>query len=230
MKHLFTFFILMPGLFLGKLCAQNTPLYKIRSADTFVEKWVIKFAPYSLADIDGTVQGAVEYVINPSFSIQQELGYGRFAFWAVDNQPRIPRTVFRARTELRWYLSRYEQNPEGFYLALEAFYKYVSMARDEEVNMGSYFQKLEYQRIKNVVGGHFKVGWQVRLSDRWLIDLYTGVGVRAIYIDTPGRPASIWSTRRLFGERPPGTYVLPSLAMGLKVGYILYGKRKAGNP
>jgi hypothetical protein len=80
---------------------------------------------------------------------------------------------------------------------------------------------------KDVVALHVKGGVQWRLSERFLIDFYTGIGRRLqLVTDVEGRldgrkMYSFWS----FNSSEPGRYARISMSLGFKVGYLIYWKR-----
>ncbi|MCU0352548.1 MAG: hypothetical protein MUD08_02225 [Cytophagales bacterium] len=219
---------------------KDSVFYSPRELDYSNCRWVVKWAPFSLIDFDRTVQFAAEYVITPTLSVQQELGYGYFRDFfrtqttttdpngntRTQNLPRYRESVFRSRTELRLYfISRYAKNPRGAYMAFEVFYKYANQPQEREVNMGSFFQVATYARIKNVYGGHLKIGGQVSLSPRVLLDMYFGIGVRTINLRLSDWPATAAFPDESLFDREPGIYSVPSAAGGFKIGYLLQKPR-----
>lgn len=219
--------VLLPFVACGQQAAPPTP----QTENPFRPVWAVKFAPLSLIDLDPTVQVAAEYFFRPRLSVQQETGFLRISNW-INIDEKYPRNVFRSRTELRLYISRRKAKPWGTYLALEGFYKHVSQPREGEIDRGSYFETANYRYVKNVTGGHLKIGVQTSLddADRWLFDAYMGLGLRSIRLkavgedfliqNLPDSPLDIISI-----EDGRSRYTMPSAAFGFKLGYVL-GSRK----
>ncbi len=201
------------------------------SPESVVEKlpprWAIKLAPLSILDfVDPTIQVGVEYLITPSLGIQQEVGFMRVKNWFnSNNTEEHPRNILRLRTELRYYSSLDRKTP---YIALEGFYKHVSQQREQEIDQGNYWEKVSYTQIRNVLGFHFKIGWQFSLNhnERLIMDVYTGIGMRRIVAHTTNRekvPPALLSSDSFIDLQISGnkTYTLPSIALGFKIGYWL---------
>lgn len=206
----------------------NVPV-KAQPENTFRPAWIVKFAPLALTDLDPTLQGGVEYCFRPNMSVQQEIGFLKISNW-INIDEKYPRSVFRSRSEVRLYISQRKAAPLGTYLALEVLYKNISQPRESEMNRGSYFELTKYRYVKNVLGGHFKIGVQTTIGggDRWLFDAYIGLGLRGVRLKAIGENASI---EALDLDRNPldvisiGSrrthYTVPSGTFGFKIGYLL---------
>jgi hypothetical protein len=133
------------------------------------------------------------------------------------------------------YLSNYKPRPTGIYTAFELLYKRVNF--NQEANVGreceegrcNYFEIVRYKVLRNVVGYHLKIGGQALIEKRVVLDFYTGLGFRNIYVKTPGR--GIVESRGWWGEEEgyitiypnsQGNYRLISGNLGFKVGYLIY--------
>ena len=225
-NHLFAF-ALVAVLFPSVASGQDVAPLKARAEKPFRPVWVIKFAPLAMIDIDPTVQGAAEYFFRPRVSVQQEIGFMRIANW-INIDEKYPRNIFRSRTEIRLYLSNRKVAPWGAYLALEGFYKHLSQPREGEINRGSYRQIANYRYIKNVAGGHLKLGAQTNIgdSDRWLFDAYMGLGLRSIKLKAVGEDFLIENLPDspldlLNIEDGRSHYTMPSVAFGFRLGYVI---------
>jgi hypothetical protein len=200
-------------------------------------RWIVKFAPFFLADPEPTVQLGVEYVLNTRWSWQVEAGYGAFRFnemYYNERRMRGPFATWRARLEARHYFERptsrhYRPAPYGSYFGWELFYKQVDMPLQLEVDRGAYFEALAYDARRWVGGFHFKIGGQERLGKHWVIDGYSGLGWRYIRVEAPGQPDLLNRGQAFdFEDREPTwpfitpmIAVLPSFTMNVKIGFIL---------
>ncbi len=198
--------------------------------------YIIKWAPFSILDIDPTIQFGLEYLLKGNWSLQQELGYGHFnhSNYTIDGDNLWNKEVWRSRSEVRLYLGHYKRKPVGFYTASELLYKRVNfnqeatLGRECEDGMCSYFERVRYKVLRDVAGYHIKIGGQGLIEKRVAVDFYTGLGFRNIIVKTPGSGADgewrdgeplmdIYPTRR-------GNYRLISMNLGFKVGYLIYRK------
>lgn len=233
MRHHLLAFALVAVLFPSVASGQDVAPLKARAENPFRPVWVVKFAPLSLTDIDPTVQGAAEYFFRSRMSVQQEIGFMRIANW-INIDEKYPRNIFRSRTEIRLYLSNRKVAPWGVYLAVEGFYKHMSQQRESEISRGSYFEIASYRYVKNVTGGHLKVGVQTDIGDgdRWLFDAYMGLGLRSIRLKAVGEDVVIENLPDspldlLNIEDGRSHYTMPSVAFGFKLGYVIgAGKEK----
>ncbi len=183
------------------------------------EQWVFKFSPLVALDPEPSLMFGAEYVFHPRWSFQQELGYGYYDIWQINNDriDQPPKSVIRLRSEMRRYFNIRRTNPRGGYLALDVFYKRAGHRREMETNQGNFFQFVEVRQIKNVTGMHLKTGFQ--FGEKLLVDIFVGVGFRVVFIRTPGRPADVDLNRFLQAWSGNfGDFIAPSITMGLKLG------------
>ncbi len=197
-------------------------------------KYIIKFAPLSLMDIDPTVQFGLEYLAGDKWGLQQELGYGHFNFSAFspNGDDMQQKEVWRSRTEARLYLDNYRPRPRGAYLAFEVLYKRVNYIEDVEIGRDcengdcAYEELVQNKVLKDVWGFHFKVGGQTVIGKRIALDFYVGVGGRSVHVQATNKELeAIWKEdHQIMVGNPsrPGTYGLFSANLGFKVGYLLF--------
>ncbi|WP_460636286.1 hypothetical protein [Larkinella harenae] len=210
-------------------------------------RWVIKFAPLALFDVDNTIQAGAEMLLGTHrrHSLQGELGYG----WQALNMYAYRRSdfdnfeVWRGRFEWRRYSGRYRASrqphfatpPIGRYFAVETFYKQVSavtttaIGRECADGTCAYFERGTYPVSRTVWGIHAKFGRQFVLSmpgkNRLLLDVFWGLGFRYLTPYRFRRPPNediIRFTDFTIGRltvREEG--VRPSGTVGLKLGYVL---------
>jgi hypothetical protein len=195
--------------------------------------YVIKWAPFSALDIDPTIQFGLEYLMKGNWSLQQELGYGHYnhSNANINGNALWNKEVWRSRSEVRLYLGSHRK-PAGGYTAFEVLYKRVNFNQETtlgqacEDGMCSYFERVSYKVLRDVVGYHLKIGGQALLEKRIALDFYTGLGFRNIHVKTPGKGAgsewrddepilAIYPTRQ-------GSYRLISMNLGFKAGYLIY--------
>lgn len=223
----------------GSLVAQqriNSP--NPDSSDRFVREraWVVKVAPLSLFDPDNTIQFGVERWLGGRHALQAEFGYGwqSINLWQnSQNQRYSDREVWRGRAEYRYYYHP-TSRLGGSYFAVEGFYKQVNALESGTYGVGCQSGPCQYYRIfrepvqKYVWGMHAKTGRQFALTpdDRWLMDIYVGLGFRKSEINRYERPSSSAyfyesAGYSLFDAFSPRPYPVVSLAYGFKIGYAL---------
>jgi len=204
---------------------------------------VIKIAPASLVDPYNTFQAGFEYVPRRGvWSVQAEAGYGDYRTHpdrATRRNFNTTRARFmlenwRVRTEARVYTEGYATRPVGFYVAGETFYRRSNwsgesnVGRECEDGVCAYFERTRYRMHKDVLGFHGKAGVQLALWERVLFDLYSGAGIRYVWVRSRqiGGDDTLDDGWRPFNIDPgrPGRYRLLSAALGFKVGYLLYRK------
>lgn len=217
------------------LQAQGLKPFPTAEPDTDpARQWVIKFAPLSLVDPDNTIQFGIERLLGRRYSVQAEVGYGGqdFSFWDTSRDGLYTnKKIGRGRAEWRLYFSR-EQRPLGIYFAIEGLYKRIN-ALEKTVNGIPCLKSPcvpgladTAPVIKQVWGGHLKIGYQYSVSseNRLLVDVYFGLGARYRLADRPDLLMGI------ILEEPPNLFNIPpafpvspeireSVSMGVKLGY-----------
>lgn len=226
-------------LILGLLATEGSAQSRETALLPFYPRWVIKWAPLSVVDPDNTFQFGAEYLFARRWAVQQEFGYGNhhFSFMKIsvneqDLRALERKEVWRTRLELRYYLNEFRpQQKLGKYLAAEVLYKRVNWL-EQTANWlrdpyGTISIPPNIPITKDVVALHVKGGVQWRLSERLLMDFYTGIGGRMLYVsDVQGRLEGrkmyrFWE----FTPSEPGRYSRLSMSLGFKVGYLIYRKR-----
>lgn len=186
--------------------------------------WFIKLSPLAFLEIpQPSLQLAVEYRLSWPFYLQHELGWmpsfgnSEMAFSDGSNL-----NGFKVKTEIRYYLDEEDlktDQPRRTYLALEAMYR-MRTVRDErwyQMGDGAFSQWLVRDQYRQQYGLHFKVGRQVRLSEKGLffMDSFVGIGLRRYF-----------ATHKFLGDQSPSAtpalnsydFVAPSLTLGFKLG------------
>jgi hypothetical protein len=204
---------------------------------------LIKFAPLSHIDFDNTIQLGSEQMLNKSWSIQEELGYGNIKMnvWGQDYYfENKDKETYRAKLEVRKYKNYGYGMPIGNYWAIETFFKQVNKIDDVTIGREcsqtwncAYQERIEGIRQKLVFGGHIKLGRQFYIKDsgqktRFVLDFYMGVGLRYINIGNSNYDKrendTIISNNGFTGfQRNVGSFGAISGAMGLKLGYLVRG-------
>jgi len=237
MNHLFPFFLLVCSLAgLTRTRAQQPALLPLPYADDEpARNWVVKFAPLGLFDPDNTIQFGVERLLGQRNSVQIEAGYGfqGMNLWQQSQNYRYTqKEVWRSRAEWRHYFRR-ANAPVGGYVAVEGFYKQVNVRENGTVGVGcasgqcQYYQLFRAPLQKYIWGSHVKFGGQLAISqdNRWLLDLYMGLGFRNRQIDRftpPSNESSYYGgSYSLFDSFRDIPYSLFSMTAGFKVGYAL---------
>jgi hypothetical protein len=218
--------------------------------DTLGKKHLaLKIAPLAILDIDNTFQLAIEHRLKGNrWTLSEELGYGTAAanFWtALDGSTESKfRENIRAKIEVRKYRNAFN----GRYVAYELFYKQIndrttrSVGRECETGACNYFEMVNYPINKYVVGISAKIGYQIRIRNElkkntnFVFDFYVGAGLRRIMINhhDPNESSQgdgsnfypFYYNDGLFSNSGLGyrdrNYNIPHLAMGLKIGYLIF--------
>jgi hypothetical protein len=199
--------------------------------------WLIKLAPLAYLDIDNTLQFASEQMISPTWSIQEEFGYGNTQMSLSSNTYSNYKETYRARFEARHYKNYGYGEPIGNYWAFEGLFKQVNEEKSftvgRECTNGwqcAYQETIDGIRAKQVLGGHVKFGRQIYIKSsgqntRFVFDFYAGIGARNINIRNTSYEKRendmFWEFRDYGFERRSGNYRSISGTMGLKIGYKL---------
>ncbi|MBC7919674.1 MAG: DUF3575 domain-containing protein [Ferruginibacter sp.] len=235
-------FFHLAGLLAGLSCLAQPPA---DSADASRREplLLLKFAPLSLLDLDNTFQAGIEYGLANRWSVQTEVGYGtsqtNFLLSRSRRRSR-PQAVWRIRSEIRRYFNPLVAAAPSLqlYVALEVFYKRVNLPRQTTVGRDcdqgncAYFEDVQFRVEKDVLGSHYKVGFQQGMSGRLFLDAYVGLGWRFVFVKAPDLPGDAFfpDDRSIFlpniNPTHPGKYRLLSTSLGLKVGYLILGKHK----
>ena len=205
--------------------------------------FILKIAPLAMFDVDNTFQLATEHRLSGNrWTLSEEFGYGtgKANLWgnSFNSTKSDFRENFRAKIEAR----RYKEAFTGRYAAYELFYKQVndrsskSVGRECENGSCNYFETVSYPINKYVIGLTAKLGYQIRIRNElkkntnFVFDFYVGAGLRRIIInhhDTnqPGEDFRIYGNR-IFDNSGLGysnaRFNLPHLALGIKLGYIIF--------
>lgn len=205
---------------------------------------IFKIAPLSMFDLDNTFQFATEHRLRSNrWTLSEEFGYGNVKanIWGESFADSKFRETFRAKIELRRY--KREQAFMGRYIAYEAFYKQINdrmnrnIGRECENGNCNYFEYANYPVNKYVIGLTAKLGYQLRIRDeskkntKFVFDFYVGAGVRRIivnhhYDQTLTSGSFTYYSDGIFSNSGLGyrdkAYNIPHLALGLKIGYIIF--------
>ena len=222
------------GLFLGFLAAAHA---QVPPPDTLGSVIILKLTPLALFDLDNTIQAGIEVPLpNPAWTIQQEIGYGHSAFnlWHAEREEHPRRETWRSRSQIRYYFRK--TNQRSAYIAGEYLFKKNSEEKFESVGYEciggrfnqqcAYFKNQEVHLGRFVNAFHLKWGGQFSIGERWLMDIYLGLGIRALNVRYLGLPRNTTSDDQFdfFNIRTdiPGRYrPTGSFSMGFHFGYRL---------
>lgn len=199
---------------------------------------IIKFSHLSLIDPLQSIQFALEHQLGGQTSLQHELGYiFNYENYDIFSSSSYTQTRgIRLRNELRFYLDRNAQGPEGFYFAPEILYNFVrfnkraSVGRDCNGDWNcQYYQYMDYRAQKQVFALHTKIGYQELIFNRLIFDIYGGLGGRHVKEVNIHPPKGLQPNDRFHfnGEKYISNW--PSVSLGFKLGYLLV-KREPHNP
>ncbi len=232
----------------------NFAIFIITSSGFAQEKspnLILKTTPSYIFDFDNTFTIGAEYFLKKHLSVQGEFGYGNTnqnlligAFRESLSEQKQYRNydVFRGKTEVRFYSQKGKYSvPDGFYTAIEVFYKYVGkeaeflVGRDFNNFTPDYWEKVLANKKRQVFGSHFKIGRQFYIFDanptkkkRWLCDFYMGLGFRNInnQLEYDGKREldQIRQNGNDFGKiyNEQGKQNIISGSMGFKIGYLVF--------
>ncbi|WP_421830544.1 hypothetical protein [Larkinella sp.] len=206
-------------------------------------RWVVKFAPLALFDLDNTVQFGAERLFGGRHTVQAEFGYG----WKAINLYPDRRDdfenfeVWRGRAEWRRYSGRYRSYrrphfatpPIGRYFAIETFFKQRTVLENTSVGREcvdgtcAYFERGTFPMYRTVWGVHGKFGRQYVLTmpgdNRLLLDFFVGLGFRNVspyrFTNSTNDDVITPNTFSTWNTRQGGLF--PSATLGLKLGYVL---------
>jgi hypothetical protein len=214
------------------LCLLGITCFGQIDAETSQKRVIIKLSPLALFDFDNTVQLGAEVPLGLSrFSIQQDMGYGRSSFnvWRTSEDSRPFKETYKGRTQLRYYYL--QRRRFKAYVAGEYLFKKVVYTQNQWVGMDcagwncGYFESRFVKVARNVNAGHVKMGWQFYFGNRMALDIFSGLGLRNIQVEsiTPVLGNTrIEQSGEWFEYDTPGTNeTIPSIAMGFHFGIIL---------
>ena len=204
------------------LAAATLSLSAQNSKPPVVYKQAISFSPLALADIDHTVMLTGEYRIKPNLALLADVGY----VFASDYRSMIKKTAgFNIRPAVRIYHGRRNKG----YLQAQAFYKMVDYTINDWIGKDCVdgvpaYQKLEdFTYRKNVLGFNIIAGGLLPLSpsQKWLIDLYGGLGFRSKKHKVVNEPDGCYdlNTGGFFNFDIDGTSV--SVPLGVRITHVL---------
>ncbi len=122
------------------------------------------------------------------------------------------------------------------YLALDIahkntiFFEAEMVGQDCENGVCAYERFTNYQRIKNVSIMHLKYGIQQFYTKNFCVDYYVGLGLRFVNVrlSDPSIEQGLRNDAFFFDAidaRSPGTFIVPSITLGVKLGYSIALKR-----
>jgi hypothetical protein len=163
------------------------------------EKYNIKICPLSLVDEFSfpLVQGGFETKLSQRLSLYNEIGVKyRKGYYEEADTSFINASGIKAKTELRYYLPKSFGVEEirtmlnGLYVGVNLFY--IKDKHNSEIkyyaNRDSSFVSLDnISVVKNVIGLNLIAGIQKKLANKFLIDIYAGIGYRIRIISNQHR-------------------------------------------
>ena len=206
----------------------NIPFLKAQEPESFQEISpsipILKFSPLSLMDPVSSIQFALEHQIGRRQSLQHEVGYITDIMHDEKNRKGI-----RLRNEYRYYLEPDESGYGGLYLGPEILFIYYNYFQSGTFGRScdnpegcQYFQRMEIKTNKQVWAITPKVGYQF-VVERFVLDLYAGLGYRYVRVKQEGDPGNEIDQRYDFFNvnKQEGSYNLPNVSMGMKFGFLL---------
>ena len=198
---------------------------------------VIKTALTTPFEPDGLVQIDLEQRILPKISLQGSFGYGYPGFSIFRQSLYQTNGVRQFRGEVRFYPGRASKAHApsflaGRYWAFESYHKDLNVLRNWQIPREDASGSQNPQPVgrqspvqRQTLGFNVKFGRQfapLRSNERLLLDLYVGAGIR--FTHTQHRDWLLDGYQSGFEPdrlSTNGRKTLPSVALGLKLGYIL---------
>jgi hypothetical protein len=145
----------------------------------------LRLSPFSLLEGDGNIMLGAGYQFHRRWAVSFDPAY---IFWRpyqglVEENPGKSSGI-KLRGDIRYLFDRSKPGRFSSFIGPEFHYKYVESKKSEDFGINciggqcDYYQREEYKEIKTEIGGSVKVGTLVRLSTRWNLELYGGVGVK----------------------------------------------------
>lgn len=190
------------------------------------DKFVFKVALLNFIDSFSfkTTQAGFEFYITPKYSI--DFSYGQVFGRELYNHTKGK--GFKAKCEIRKYISGRPMKNHNLYCAVEGFYYKIDYTTNSEFenSLDSTIYNEDYFIKKNAWGLNMKCGFTINFPERFLIDAYGGVGIRIKDVwhmnrTVPGDKFYSVDLLAVHVRDQDGHYVLPNLTLGFKIGYVL---------
>jgi len=203
----------------------------------------LKYAPTSLLNpVYPAIHMAVECKITGSFSIQPEFGLLLKHHLLNKNEEIIgwdsydsENNGFFIKVDFRKYFLR---DPSLYGAAQVQFIKNNYKRTDEfdaspELTLFNQFCSTcvseSYTINKTAIGLNLKIGYQKEIIDRIIVDFYGGLGINyltnkhSVNSELHKNPAVADGLITYYQPHYPGSYIypLPTLAIGVKIGYVI---------
>lgn len=142
-----------------------------------VYKKSISFSPFALVAVDGTMSIGGEYRVKENKALLLDAGYIFYSYYLANNEKA---SGFTFRPAFRYYYGKRIQS----YWQAQLLYKQVMyrqndwLGKDCVNEVPSYYQFQKFKYRKQVAGLNVMAGEVMRLSDRFFLDVYAGLGIR----------------------------------------------------
>lgn len=200
---------------------------------------ILKISPLAAADFISfpAIQGGVEFKLSKRLSWYNELGikYMNGAFNKTDSSFTGSKG-FKLKSEVRYYLQREGKrhfSSPGYYFAANAFFSLDHYNTEVHYYTNSLEHIDAFGIRKSVWGMNVLAGRQFAFYNRFMLDLYCGVGFRHRNISTSGEDYNP-SADKLYTradlnipdikadiDAKPGNSLAPNVTMGFRLGFQL---------
>lgn len=205
---------------LGSLIGQNK-----NENRNIVLKWNIS----ALADYTPSLQFGIQYHLVDKFHLQHEIGYISHYFspyWS----PESELGGLRIKNTIKYYLPTFTRKVP-IYFGFDLLYKRIKYLDSRQYSMynDSYFQMIDIERTKTVYAGTIILGFEpFIIEDKLFLDFYAGLGYRHLIIEDSTPPDNgIETSRNNMFRRNEGIFNMPNIALGLRLGFMINGKKKS---
>ncbi len=190
----------------------------------------IKFSPFSLLEIEPTIQVGYEYNATPKVRIQHEIGFvslfnPAYSIFQWDyNFNNMSSAGIKLRTTFKFPLKLDNMNVryKHKYFGIDVMFKYLEITeKDVEIRrMQAYWEHMDITSSKYVGAVHFIYGINEYLSkaNNIVMDSYFGIGVRYKMLKD-NTPEDVSYDNRPWWDDMTGLMI--SAMMGMKFGFGL---------
>jgi hypothetical protein len=220
MKHIFFGLILFASIFSQNIAAQGD-----------FNNVQVRISPLSLLDpLTSSIHIGIQTDLFKRIAFSIDYGHKftptQLLNW---NDNKFNRRYFEIRSEVKFFLEKRSQSATALpYVSVEAFYiPHHYRKYNGWINKGEDLFFYSYADISNVVkGGALKIGMENKIGSKFLIDFYTGFGIRQVTVDHDAYDlVRIEEYDRYFrSDKIEGIVNKPHLSFGFKVGYLIYSR------
>lgn len=179
----------------------------------------VRIAPLSLIDFYNGSSYKIGFEVQPisRFAITGDFGgyFRDFNFWKNHSGYNID-------IGLRYYLNRHSLN-QRFYLGINYFYKDQGFDYHDSIQTALPYYT-DYRTQKYVTCVNINFGWLKIYKERFILDLYAGIGVRhkkvhsTLTLQELDKGKEYSDSQSLYFLVTPGKFIYPNINIGMRIG------------